>query len=802
MSERNIKNTEEEDEEASRIDSTATATGTKKRKIRKRKKSKSASDDHADFEDEAETTMESSVESVEASAEATVEESVEASVKIKLGTAEIETTTAEIVEEANASDVDKSTLESISAEETKGHENDKEHGSILSDVLSDLPTEGIVLENDIDEPAESVESLVNDSIGDNENEIKEKVGQTIELAGDLGGEKGDDGTQNAVEEDDVDASEKIAAIFEEGKTLPSNSELDMRQGKDHVDAKELSEGESTVEVREEILSTGDFDEAVKAEDEVDASSVSIEDIDNVGEGDGRQQDLLTTMENVIDAVITDSLGPGVGPGEQNIEGMIASTIVSENTEINGPEGSEQDIILVTAKSDLVADTGADLLGPAADSDGDIAKLSTKSSTLKPLDEPDVTDTDISTAAELTLEANDETAAGKEETVNDKVTAQDKLIEETTYSIDSIQTHSNVDESGSLDKVEDGEFLGECAFDEVDESTAITNESSEAIGLAGATSANDFSTLNDVESQGTSYDDVSSVLADTVGTDEMKRDAGDEMPDNEDTKEDSDTEVEPKVKDTKPTSDRMKTSSADEDIIQTHEDSEVGNMDDECLTLSIVTWNLGEAAPSERKASFFRKFRKSKLTDSSSKQNVDLGSDLVMIGAQECEDIKPRRSEGHRSRHLRRMGIQMLGEDYVPLAIHSLGGIQMALYCHRDVLGDVEMINIADVTCGVGNVFYNKGAIGVYLKMKHRDSAENGVTKSSRMLFVTAHLAAHVKHVDARNDDFKRIMSELESQAPIRFLRPRRNADGSPAPCDGSNLLSSMDHIYFSGDLSE
>jgi hypothetical protein len=215
------------------------------------------------------------------------------------------------------------------------------------------------------------------------------------------------------------------------------------------------------------------------------------------------------------------------------------------------------------------------------------------------------------------------------------------------------------------------------------------------------------------------------------------------------------------------------------------------VDDDCVTLSIVTWNLGEASPSEKECSFIKRFRK---------DTSGIGSDLVMIGAQECEDIKPRRTEGSRSRHLRRMGIMMLGEEYVPLAIHSLGGIQCAFYCHRNVLGDVEMISLADVTCGVGNVFHNKGAIGVYLKMK-RHNTENDMAKSSRYLFVTGHLAAHVKNVDARNSDFKRIISELEAQAPIRFLRPKRNSDGSLAECDGSNLLSSMDHVFFAGDLN-
>ncbi|KAL7520043.1 hypothetical protein ACHAWX_004801 [Stephanocyclus meneghinianus] len=66
-------------------------------------------------------------------------------------------------------------------------------------------------------------------------------------------------------------------------------------------------------------------------------------------------------------------------------------------------------------------------------------------------------------------------------------------------------------------------------------------------------------------------------------------------------------------------------------------------------------------------------------------------------------------------------------------------------------------------------------------MKHRGSGSEGAIKSSRILLVTGHLAAHVKNVDARNDDFRRILTELET--------------------DGSHLLNSMDHVFFSGDLN-
>jgi hypothetical protein len=113
-------------------------------------------------------------------------------------------------------------------------------------------------------------------------------------------------------------------------------------------------------------------------------------------------------------------------------------------------------------------------------------------------------------------------------------------------------------------------------------------------------------------------------------------------------------------------------------------------------------------------------------------------------------------------------IKMLGKNYVPLAIHSLGGIQFGLFCKRSILSEIEFVSVADVTCGIGNVFHNKGAIAAFLQMKSRDPAGFNAelatkhrAKSVKMLFVTAHLAAHVKNVDARNMDYWRIASELK-----------------------------------------
>ncbi|GKY99670.1 inositol polyphosphate 5-phosphatase [Mayamaea pseudoterrestris] len=218
--------------------------------------------------------------------------------------------------------------------------------------------------------------------------------------------------------------------------------------------------------------------------------------------------------------------------------------------------------------------------------------------------------------------------------------------------------------------------------------------------------------------------------------------------------------------------------------------------DEDITVSVVTWNLAEESPSEVEAKFLKKFRNYGSV-------ADKGNDIVFIGCQECENIKPRRTEGRRSREIRRLMIKMLGKQYVPLAIHSLGGIQFGLFCKRKILKDIEAVSLGDVTCGIGNVFHNKGAIGAFLQMKARPGGALGAKETSRsvkMMFITAHMAAHVKNVEARDLDFWRIVSELESQAPPQFLSAKKQATQRD---DGANsiLLDSADRIFFCGDLN-
>ena len=194
-------------------------------------------------------------------------------------------------------------------------------------------------------------------------------------------------------------------------------------------------------------------------------------------------------------------------------------------------------------------------------------------------------------------------------------------------------------------------------------------------------------------------------------------------------------------------------------------------EDSQITCSVITWNLAESSPSEDEAAFIRKFRGTKGS----------GSDFVVFGAQETENTKPRRSEGSRSVEIRRLLIKMLGKKYVPLALHSLGGVQFALFCKRSIVGDLEHVSIADVACGIGNVFHNKGAIGAFVQMKARNGNATDDckkrAKSVKMLLVSCHLVS--MHAKSSFLFANTILTMYILFTHPRLLMSRKSMQGTP-----------------------
>jgi hypothetical protein len=142
-----------------------------------------------------------------------------------------------------------------------------------------------------------------------------------------------------------------------------------------------------------------------------------------------------------------------------------------------------------------------------------------------------------------------------------------------------------------------------------------------------------------------------------------------------------------------------------------------------LNVSIISWNMAEKAPNEADCAFLKDYR---------------NRDIVVFGIQECEDIRPRRREGHRTRKWRYLQRKLLGRQFQCLASHKMGGLFISVYAKNHARKEVQGMQLVDVACGVGNVLTNKGAVGVVMRIRNKTVA-----------LVNSHLAAHQKYVSMR-----------------------------------------------------
>jgi phosphatidylinositol-bisphosphatase len=140
-----------------------------------------------------------------------------------------------------------------------------------------------------------------------------------------------------------------------------------------------------------------------------------------------------------------------------------------------------------------------------------------------------------------------------------------------------------------------------------------------------------------------------------------------------------------------------------------------------LNISVVTWNLAEKELQMDTGIFLEDF---------------ITSDIIVLGVQECEDIRPRRKEGRRSRAWNKIQRNiLLKSNYECVAKHKMGGIQLSLYCKKKLSKRIKGFTVLEVACGIGNVLHNKGAVCILLRFKNKTIA-----------FINAHLAAHQKNV--------------------------------------------------------
>lgn len=189
--------------------------------------------------------------------------------------------------------------------------------------------------------------------------------------------------------------------------------------------------------------------------------------------------------------------------------------------------------------------------------------------------------------------------------------------------------------------------------------------------------------------------------------------------------------------------RTKSSKKRSQVVLNATDINSVNYESMKLNVSIVTWNWAEKAPT--------------LADCKFIKDLCGSNDIIALGIQELEDIKPRRKEGSRSRAWK-MIQQKTIKSHKCIAQHKMGGLQLSIFARKNVSDLIEGYQVLDVACGVGNVLTNKGAICILLRLF-----------SKTVAFINSHLAAHQSKVKERNADYHRIMSKVIDKAQTKWL---------------------------------
>lgn len=166
-----------------------------------------------------------------------------------------------------------------------------------------------------------------------------------------------------------------------------------------------------------------------------------------------------------------------------------------------------------------------------------------------------------------------------------------------------------------------------------------------------------------------------------------------------------------------------------------------------IRVAVLTWNLSEKTPSLKDLRF--------LVEDAHVRSAD----IVVIGCQECQNTKPRRREGSRSRKWFQLLHKTVGSHKDFVCRHCMGGIQLSIFASGESYEAIRTVMPVKIPCGIGNVWTNKGAVALFINI-----APFAGMAPVRLLFVCAHLAAHQSEIGKRNDDYWRIISKLSETA--------------------------------------
>eukprot|EP01040_Poterioochromonas_malhamensis_P007226 gene7226-7799_t len=194
----------------------------------------------------------------------------------------------------------------------------------------------------------------------------------------------------------------------------------------------------------------------------------------------------------------------------------------------------------------------------------------------------------------------------------------------------------------------------------------------------------------------------------------------------------------------------------------------------------MTWNLAERSPSLSDCSFLKEFQQQSC-------------DIIALGIQECENIKPRRHEGRRSQKWRELMTKTLqssvkeGGGYELFAHHKLGGMQLTLFINKKAKELIDGIQTIEVACGIGNLLSNKGGIVMLVRVAGKTIA-----------FVNSHLAAHHNQIKARNENYHRIVETVVEKAHRKWIysvKPNVKSSSSRSSYSKGSTYSTASSLF-------
>lgn len=122
------------------------------------------------------------------------------------------------------------------------------------------------------------------------------------------------------------------------------------------------------------------------------------------------------------------------------------------------------------------------------------------------------------------------------------------------------------------------------------------------------------------------------------------------------------------------------------------------------------------------------------------------------------------------------------DTYTLMAKQTLGGIALLVYTRdRTVTHKVVDVRVATAACGIARVMGNKGGVGVRIVLDEDDEdVKDEEGDGGVFTFVTAHLAAHDKGLERRNQDYQSVVERLvfsrEGESTHFRPTPRRKRD--------------------------